>query len=75
MKKTRIFLIIAVLVSINVLEAAAQSTSESLRLQDRHRHHHRRPTIGAPLDGGLLVALGAAGAGYLMVRRRKKNNK
>ena len=29
--------------------------------------------VGAPLDGGLLVILDAAGAAYFGVRRKKKN--
>ena len=28
--------------------------------------------IGAPLDGGLLTLLGAAGAGYYLMRKKKK---
>jgi hypothetical protein len=31
------------------------------------------PAVGAPLDGGLLALLAAAGVGYFAVRRKKKN--
>ena len=29
--------------------------------------------VGAPLDGGLLSILGAAGVAYFVARRKKKN--
>jgi hypothetical protein len=29
--------------------------------------------VGAPLDGGLLSILGAAGVAYFIARRKKKN--
>lgn len=32
-----------------------------------------RHTTGAPLDGGLLSILGAAGVAYFVARRKKKN--
>jgi hypothetical protein len=32
------------------------------------------PAVGAPLDGGLLALLGAAGIAYFGVRRKKKNS-
>ena len=44
----------------------------------RHRHHWSSQSgdtraVGAPLDGGLLAVLAAAGAGYFIARRKKKN--
>ncbi len=42
----------------------------------KHKRHHRikrseRPPVGAPLDGGLLTILGAAGVAYYVTRRKK----
>ena len=34
-------------------------------------HHGHGNTTGAPLDGGLLTILGAAGVGYFLIRRKK----
>lgn len=34
-----------------------------------------KPVVGAPLDGGLLVALGAAGAAFYSYRKRNLKNK
>ena len=34
---------------------------------------HNDGPVGAPIDGGLLSILGAAGIGYYLIRRRKKN--
>jgi len=36
-----------------------------------HGGHHGGNTSGAPLDGGLLTILGAAGVTYFLVRRKK----
>ncbi|MCF8379812.1 MAG: hypothetical protein K9H49_09560 [Bacteroidales bacterium] len=41
--------------------------------QDRLRDGSCRDTIGAPLDGGLLAILGAAGVAYFVARKKKKN--
>jgi hypothetical protein len=35
--------------------------------------HGRDATVGAPLDGGLLAILGAAGIAYFAARKKKKN--
>jgi|WetSurMetagenome_2_1015567.scaffolds.fasta_scaffold1256955_1 hypothetical protein len=37
------------------------------------KHHHNGPTIGAPLDGGILAVLGAAGVAYFVARKKGKN--
>ncbi len=54
--------------------------------RDRTRNHKRNHnhnnyygggngngTVGAPLDGGLLTVLGAAGVAYFTARKKKKN--
>lgn len=39
-----------------------------------HNHHHgSNNTVGAPLDGGLLTVLGAAGVAYYVSRKKRKN--
>jgi hypothetical protein len=41
---------------------------------DAFSHTRDSGTIGAPLDGGLLTVLGAAGVAYFAARKKKKNN-
>ena len=43
--------------------------------QTRHRNHNHNGggAVGAPLDGGLLAILGAAGVAYFTARKKKKN--
>ena len=36
-----------------------------------HGGHHGGNTTGAPLDGGLLTILGAAGISYYLIRKKK----
>ena len=38
-----------------------------------HSGNKHNNTIGAPLDGGLLTVLGAAGVAYFVSRKKKKN--
>ncbi len=38
-----------------------------------NNNRHGNNTIGAPLDGGLLTILGAAGVAYFVSRKKKKN--
>jgi len=42
----------------------------------RHRRHHHPCTeckpVSAPLDGGLVSILGAAGIAYFIIRKKKK---
>lgn len=35
--------------------------------------HSGKPTVGAPLDGGLLLVLGGAGVAYFAARKKKEN--
>jgi hypothetical protein len=39
-----------------------------------HDRNSGTNSIGAPLDGGLLTVLGAAGVAYFAARKKKKNN-
>jgi len=45
--------------------------------QERNRYRTRQNVaaepVGTPIDGGLLAILGAAGLGYFVARKRKKN--
>lgn len=68
MKAIKILAIIFIL-------ALATSVDSSAKPRHRGRPHYdqSRPVVGAPLDGGLLAVLGAAGVGYLVARKRKKN--
>ena len=38
-----------------------------------HPKHNGQPGVGAPLDGGLLTVLGAAGVAYYGARKKKKS--
>jgi hypothetical protein len=64
MKATKFFLILVLFISTLSADAMAKVNP---------RNKSRKPTIGAPLDGGLLIALGAAGAGYYSFRKNKKS--
>ncbi|MFZ5940842.1 MAG: hypothetical protein ACOYXB_09725 [Bacteroidota bacterium] len=47
------------------------------RYQHKHHHGQRPPSgtpVGAPIDGGLLAILGAAGVAYYGVKKNKKNS-
>lgn len=41
---------------------------------NEHGHNSGRPTVGAPLDGGLLALLGAAGTALYVSRKKKQNS-
>ncbi|MCJ7450028.1 MAG: hypothetical protein MUO72_20335 [Bacteroidales bacterium] len=42
--------------------------------QRRQGRPHHGGSVGAPLDGGLLTVLGAAGVAYVVARKKKKNS-
>jgi hypothetical protein len=46
--------------------------ASSLYGQPRHKPHKPRPVLAAPLDGGILALLGAAGTAYFIARKKKK---
>lgn len=51
-----------------------RSDQQQRQLRKRARIvQHDQDPVGAPLDGGLLILLGAAGATYFGVRKKKKN--
>ena len=41
--------------------------------QTQKHQRNRNGSVGAPLDGGLLAILGAAGVAYFTARKKKKN--
>ena len=77
MKHIRIITLMTVLALISA-DSFGAGWFQSWRAQKQQRQVIEPPTlvdqdpIGAPLDGGLLVILGAAGLAYFGVRRKKK---
>ena len=75
MKHLKIIAIVTVLALISV-----DSFGYSRHRGTRHRNHwsntqsHDTGAVGAPLDGGLLTILGAAGVAYYVSRRKKKGS-
>ncbi len=64
MKKFKIFMLLILLTTLFSLDLTAQSWN-----------HHKRPhPVSAPLDGGLLTILGAAGVAYFVARKKKKDS-
>ena len=66
MRKLKIFLILVFLTTLFSSDLMSQSWN-----------HHRRPpkpSVSAPLDGGLLAVLGAAGVAYFVARKKKKDS-
>lgn len=57
--------------------ASAQDYNNRHRNKNRNNHNHNwnrnGNVVGAPLDGGLLTVLGAAGVAYFVSRKKKKN--
>ena len=80
MKRLFALILLGLLLAIAPLEATA-STSNLKQLdtennwprQRKFRRNHGG-TVGAPLDGGLLTILGAAGAAYFVSRKKKRGN-
>jgi hypothetical protein len=60
--KSKIILVILMLAVVSISAFAVVGTDTSAGAQ----------TYGAPLDGGLLSILGAAGVAYFVARRKKK---
>jgi len=73
MKKVTVFLIAFFIVSM--ASANAMSPKPNRWHHQRHprpAHHNGCRPVGAPLDGGLLVALGAAGFGFYVIKKKKQ---
>ena len=64
MKKFWVLLILMV-----AMIAVPDDADAQLEQRDRTR---QRGGVGAPLDGGLLTILGAAGVAYYVARKKKK---
>jgi len=76
MKKLLRVLFVFVLFSSMALYSNAMhpfhKTHKSHHSRHGHTQHRHGQPVGAPLDGGLLVVLGAAGIGYYVARKNKK---
>lgn len=66
------------LVLIVALALAVPTTVDAGNGRDKKfKHHHRHKkgkTVGAPLDGGILLLLAGAGAAYFGVRKKNKES-
>jgi hypothetical protein len=75
MKKLRIITLMTVLALISA-DSFGAGWFQKWRAQKQQRVVVEQPApgdaVGAPLDGGLLALLGAAGIAYYGVRRKKK---
>jgi hypothetical protein len=61
------------LLSLLILLAFISSTAVSGH-PSRHQHKHHKNSTGAPLDGGILAVLGAAGVAYFVARKKRMND-
>lgn len=66
MKNVKLFLVLIILFFACSVDSYSQ-------LQQQRHTHRKRPVIGAPLDGGILAALGVAGVAYYAARKKKNN--
>jgi hypothetical protein len=79
MKKLRIITLMTVLALISA-DSFGAGWFQKWRAQKQQRVVVEQPVngdseaVGAPLDGGLLVLLGAAGAAYYGARRKKRKS-
>jgi hypothetical protein len=75
MKKIIILSFLIILVSAISIDAMGM---QNIRPNHRHNNGYNNGggshgCVGAPLDGGLLVVLGAAGVAYVAARKKKKD--
>jgi len=63
MKRKLLFLFTVLFLTVGTIDVNAV-------VQKAHKHQHGN-SVGAPLDGGLLVLLAAAGISYFGVRKKK----
>jgi len=79
MKKTVILSILFLLVTtfyLNAQDRRQTRNNNAGRGNNSHGSgfgHSNKPTVGAPLDGGLLLVLGGAGVAYYAARKKKQN--
>jgi hypothetical protein len=71
MKIIKVISILVILLSITTADAFSKPKHHQHRKQN---HPTTRPTVGAPLDGGILTVLGAAGVAYFVARKKKNND-
>jgi hypothetical protein len=76
MKKIITLLLLIMLVSAICIDAMGMQNS---RPKIKHNNGHNNGGgsncyVGAPLDGGLLFVLGAAGVAYVAARKKKKDS-
>lgn len=69
----KVFLLLSFIFAIGYASNAMRPYNGHFK---RHWHKHKpgkrdNNPVGAPLDGGLLTVLGAAGVSYYLVRRKK----
>ncbi len=78
MKKLYVLILAAGMMLITSQEAMAcwgfsRTHQHRHQVEDTSRDTNPDPSVGAPLDGGLLVILAAAGGAYFVARKKKKN--
>jgi hypothetical protein len=70
MRKFKIILVLFALTAV----FSANVMGHPGRHQPSHNHNGgTSPTVGAPLDGGILAILGIAGVAYFVARKKKNN--
>ena len=83
MKKMRFLISVVFLIFTMSLYAEAYSVFPRNNNGTVHRKHNKQRkhhggghgnTTGAPLDGGLLTILGAAGVSYYLIRKKEKRS-
>jgi hypothetical protein len=77
MKKTRVFLLLALLTSTVAVNARNRSHpphyTKPPRTHNNGNHNGGVCNVATPLDGGLLSVLGAGGIVYFLARKKRKN--
>lgn len=69
MKKIRTFLLLCLL----FIGFSSSVFASVIVNRSKNPNQQRSRAISAPLDGGILALLGAAGVGYYLIRKKKKN--
>ena len=69
---------ISVFLFLFLLEIGFSSSAYAAAKHNKFKHMknlkaNRLKAIAAPLDGGVLALLGAAGVGYYLIRKKKKS--
>jgi len=72
MKKIIALSILMLLVTIFSIDAMGMQPRYPRPDHPHHKNQDTPGSVGAPLDGGLLAVLGAAGVAYMAGRKKKK---